>query len=173
MQCVIFKEEPRCLKIVRKTSFEFLLLGWRWLHNTWYCLELFQKITNNLCILRECIHSGKIYIGAFIMGQYPILQNGRTEGFKVDWYPFKLGSCCMLPGDIPLCIRQVSCMRKSTQVISVFRSSKRTVLSSFRCRFLYLHHKKFEHFFKEKQLFLLSSHRKGSSQSSQHPKCTF
>ena len=156
MQCVIFKDEPRCLKILRKTSLEFLLLGWRWLHETLYCLELFQKITNNLCILLECIYSGKIYIGAFIMGEYPILQNGRTEGFKVDWYPFKLGTCCMWPGDIPLYIRQGSCMRIITEVTSMFKSSERTVLSSFRCHFLHLYHKKFEHFVKNNYIISLT-----------------
>ena len=121
MRCVILQDEPRCLKILRETSFEFVLLGWRW---------LFQHITNNLCILRECIHSGKIGIWPIIMGQYPILHTGRTEEFKVDWYPPKLGTCCMFPGEIPLCIRQASCMRKIAQVTSMFRSSERTVLSS-------------------------------------------
>ena len=142
MRCVILQNEPRCLKILRKTSFEFLLLGWRWLHKTWYCLELFQKITNKLCILQEYIHSAKIGIGTFMMGQYPILQNGRTEGFKVDWITFKLGTCFMLPRDIPLCIRQASFMRIIAQVTSMLWSSETTVLSSFRSHFLQLYHKK-------------------------------
>ena len=40
-------------------------------------------------------------------------------------------------------------MRKSAQVTSMFRSSERTVLSSFRCHLLHLYHKKFEHFLKK------------------------
>ena len=80
------------------------------------------------------------------MGQYALLQNGRTEAFKVGFYPFKLGTCCMLHGDIPLCIRQARCTRIIPQVTSMFRSAETTVLSSFRCDFLYLYHKKFEHF---------------------------
>ena len=52
----------------------------------------------------------------------------------------------MLPGDIPFFIRQASCMRKSTQVTSMFRFSEKTVLSSFMCHFLHLYNKKFGHF---------------------------
>ena len=37
-------------------------------------------------------------------------------------------------------------MRRSAQVTSIFRSSERTVVSSFWCNFLHLYHEKFEHF---------------------------
>ena len=48
----------------------------------------------------------------------------------------------MLSGEIPLCIRQASCIRRSAQVTSIFRSSERIVVSFFRSNFLHLHHKK-------------------------------
>ena len=116
MRCVILQDEPRCFKFFGKLNLNFFCLDEDGYVKLDYCIELFQKITNNLCILRECIHSAKIWIAAFIMGQYPVLQNGRTEGFKVDWYPFKLGTCCMLPEDIPSFIRQASCMRISPKL---------------------------------------------------------
>ena len=47
-------------------------------------------------------------------------------------------------------------MRKSAQVTSMFRSSERTVLSSFRCHFLHLYHKKFEHLFPKKPNYVIS-----------------
>ena len=146
MRCVILQANHGVWKFFGKRHLNFFCLDEDGYIKRGYRIELFQKITNNLCILRECIHSAKIDIRAFIMGQYALLQNGRTEAFKVDWYPFKLGTCCMLHGDFPLYIRQASCTRIIAQVTSMFRSAEMTLLSPFRCHFLYLYHKKFEHF---------------------------
>ena len=72
----------------------------------------------------------------------------KTAGFKIDWYPPHLKTCGLFAGEIPRFIRQASFMCKSAQVISMFRPSERTVLSSFKCHFLHLYQKKFKIFSK-------------------------
>ena len=160
MRCVILQDEPRCLKILWDSSFEFVLLGWRLSHQTWFLYRSVPNITNHLCILREGIHSAKIGIGDFIIGQYPILQNGRTEGFKVDWYPPQLKTCCMFPGEIPLFIRQANFMRKSAQVTSKLHPCS-DLQRGLRYHLLgvifYIYTtKKFEHFFENNYIISLT-----------------
>ena len=152
MRWVVFQDEPRCLNIIRDTSFEFAFLKWRWPHQTWFLHSAVPNITNNFCMIQDCIHSGKIVTATFDQGTISDFYNRRTAGFKTHWYPPQLKICCMFSREIPVCIRQACCWRRSAQVTSMFRSSGRIVVSFFRCNFLHLYHKKIWVFFR-KQLY--------------------
>ena len=110
------------------------------------CIVLFQNIAKIFACLKIVYTVLKSLKKPSIIRQCLTLHNRRTDGFKIDWYPPKLGTCCMLSREIPLCIRQASCMHRSALVTSIFRSSERTVVSSFWCNFPHVYHEKFEHF---------------------------
>ena len=95
MKCVIFQDDPPCLKILRDTSFGFALLGCRSPHQTWFLHRSVPSITNHLCMLQDCITVAKLVPQPSIMGEYPNFHNCTTAGFKIDWYPtsWKLAKC--------------------------------------------------------------------------------
>ena len=65
VRCVILKDKARCLKILRKTTFEFVFLGYREQYKRDYNILLFQNITNLFFKLQDCIQSVKIGTGTF------------------------------------------------------------------------------------------------------------
>ena len=138
-------------------------------HFIWICFSLMKMATSDVILASFCskhhqpfVHASRLYTQWW--NQYCNLRswdnirflNRRTAGLKIDWHPPQLKTCCVFPGEIPLFIRQASCTHKSAQVTSMFRSSERTVLSSFRSHFLLLYHKKFEHFVEKNYVIILT-----------------
>ena len=80
-----------------------------------------------------------------IIGQCPTLHNRRTDGFKIDWYPPKRGTCCMFSGEMPLWLGRLAACVEAPKLHPLLHLQRGLWVSFFRCHFLYLYHKKFEH----------------------------
>ena len=83
VRCVILKDKPRASKILRETSFEFVLLGWRWQYKS--CCS---KTSVAICACFETVYTvAKSVQEPSIIGQYHNLHNCRTTAFKIVCYP--------------------------------------------------------------------------------------
>ena len=86
--------KPRASKILRETSFEFVLLGWRWQYKS--CCS---KTSVAICACLKTVYTvAKSVQEPSIMEKYPILQICRTAGFKIDLYIPMPETFCQLSG---------------------------------------------------------------------------
>ena len=118
----------RASKILRETSFEFVLLGWRWQYKS--CCS---KTSVAICACLKTVYTvAKSVQEPSIMEKYPILQICRTAGFKIDLYIPMPETFCQLSGKGDFALLLLTSFEKLLGFCCMFSLQSLIVTNDFR-----------------------------------------